>query len=85
MSVTNSIHHVDISITLGKEQKVSIRADGEDDSVTYISSGSTKSLSPGDIKEVTVELLEKLKVAYKNESPAIELSVDGTSIVATPD
>jgi len=85
MSVTKSIHHVEISITLGKKQKVSIRAEDEDDSVTYIGSGSTKSLSPGDIKELTMELLEKLKVAYENKSPAIELSVDATSIVATPD
>jgi hypothetical protein len=85
MSGTKSIHHVEISITLGKKQKVSIRAEGEDDSVTYIGSGSTKSLNPGDIKELTGELLAKLKVAYENKSPAIELSVDGTSIVATLD
>ncbi|MDA0810623.1 MAG: hypothetical protein O2983_16140 [Planctomycetota bacterium] len=85
MSTSESIHHVEISITLGDEQEVTIRANGNDDSITYLRSGSTNSLSAGDIKKVTVQLLEKLKVAYENKSPTIELAVDGTSIVASPE
>lgn len=85
MSISESIHHVEISITLGNRQEVTIRANGNDDSITYLRSGSTNSLSAGDIKKVTVQLLEKLKVAYENKSPTIELAVDGTSIVASPE
>ena len=85
MSTPESIHHVEISITLGNKQEVTIRANGNNDSITYLRSGSTKSLSPGDIKTLTVQLLERLKVAYENKSPTIELAVEGTSIVASPE
>ncbi len=85
MSTAESIHHVEISITLGDEQEVSIRANGNDESITYLRSGSTNSLNAGDIKTLTVQLLERLKVAYENKSPTIELAVEGTSIVASPE
>jgi hypothetical protein len=85
MSTPESIHHVEITITLGVRQEVSIRANGNDDSITYLRSGSTNSLSAGDVKMLTVQLLEKLKFAYENKSPTIELAVEGTSIVASPE
>ena len=84
------IQHVEISIRLGKKQAVKILADNrvtfgqkKEHEIQYERTGSTNDFKPGDIKALLSEVCDKLKTAFDKNKSEIDLTVDGTPLVAT--